>query len=88
MDFSGQLFRITEINHFCFVVAMSDLVHDVETIHCLCYLLTASGNLFRNMSDAREVADCSFLGITHISKKISMCLQQLINVKYRLIIMH
>ena len=31
---------------FFFVVAMSDLVHDVEAIHGICKLLTASGNLF------------------------------------------
>ena len=35
------------LNHyFCFAVAMSDLVHDVEAIHGLCWLQTASGNLF------------------------------------------
>ena len=32
---------------------------------CLCLLLTASGNLFRNMKDS------SFLGLTHMSDKIS-----------------
>ena len=31
---------------FCFVVAICDLVHDVETIFHLYYVLTASGNLF------------------------------------------
>ena len=31
---------------FCFVVAICDLVHDVETVFHLYYLLTASGNLF------------------------------------------
>ena len=36
----------------CFVVAIFDLVHDVEAIHDLCYLLTASGNPFCNVSDA------------------------------------
>ena len=45
-DFSGQFFRILEIIIFCFVVAIFDLVHDVETIFHLSYLLTASGNLF------------------------------------------
>ena len=30
--FSGQFFRIFEIKLFCFVVALSDLVHDVEAI--------------------------------------------------------
>ena len=44
--FSGQFFRIFEIIVFCFVVAICDLVHDVETIFHLSYVLTASGNLF------------------------------------------
>ena len=39
-------FRIFEIIIFCFVVAICDLVHNVETIFHLSYLLTASGNLF------------------------------------------
>ena len=43
-DFSGQFF-IFEIIIFCFVVAICDLVHDVETEFHLSYVLTASGNL-------------------------------------------
>ena len=39
-------FPIFEIISFCFVGAIFDLVHDVETIHGLSNLLTASGNLF------------------------------------------
>ena len=31
-------------------------MHNVEGIHDQCYLLIASGNLFRNMSNARETA--------------------------------
>ena len=31
---------------FCFIVAICDLVHDVETIFHLSYVLTASENLF------------------------------------------
>ena len=31
---------------FCFVVAICDLVHDVETMHDLCQLLKASRNIF------------------------------------------
>ena len=46
-------------------------MHDVETIFHLIYLLTAPGNLFWNVSDARETANCSFTGITNISEKIS-----------------
>ena len=34
--FSGQFFHIFEIKLFYFVLGMSDLVHDVETIHGLC----------------------------------------------------
>ena len=57
---------------FCFVVALCDLLQDVETIFYLPNVLTASGYLFfLNMSDARETANCSFTGITHISEKIS-----------------
>ena len=42
-----NFFCIFEIIIFCFVVAICDgLVHDVETIFHLSYLLTASGNLF------------------------------------------
>ena len=33
-------------NLFCFVVAISDLVQDVEVVHGICKLLTASVNLF------------------------------------------
>ena len=64
---------IFEIVIFCFVVAICDLVHDVGAIFHLSYVLTASGNLFRNMNDARETANCSFTGITHISEKFSRC---------------
>ena len=39
-------FCISEITIFCFVVPICDLVHDVETIFHLSYVLTASGNLF------------------------------------------
>ena len=35
-----------EIIIFCFDVALCDLVHDVETIFHLSYVLTASGNVF------------------------------------------
>ena len=41
-----NFFRIFEIIIFCCVVAICDLVHDVETIFHLSYVLTASGNLF------------------------------------------
>ena len=41
-DFSGHFFSIFEIISFCFVVAICDLVHDVETIFHLSYVLTAS----------------------------------------------
>ena len=41
-----NFFRIFGIFFFCFFVAICDLVHDVETIFHLSYVLTASGNLF------------------------------------------
>ena len=40
------------------------------------------------MSDARETANCSFPGITHISEKISRCCYQLTRAKYSNHIMH
>ena len=33
-------------NYFCFVVAISDLVHAVDAMYGLPRVLTASGNLF------------------------------------------
>ena len=63
-----NFFRIFKILFFHFVVAIFDLVHDVKAMHGLCKLLTASGNLFLNMSDASETAICSFKGIFHISE--------------------
>ena len=71
--FSVQFFRFFKSIFFGLLVATCDLVHDVETIFHLPYLLLASGNLFWNMSDARETANCSFTGITHISEKIFRC---------------
>ena len=41
-----NFFRIVKIIIFFFVAAICDLVHDVETIFHLSYVLTASGNLF------------------------------------------
>ena len=39
------------------------------------YSVPASGKVvfFRNLSDARETAICSFTGIAHISEKIVRC---------------
>ena len=34
--FKGQCFQIYEIIFFCFVVAIFDLMHDVEDKHDLC----------------------------------------------------
>ena len=45
-DFSGHFFRNFEIIIFCFVVAICDLVYDVESILYLSYVLKAYGNLF------------------------------------------
>ena len=55
-----NFFCIFEIIIFCFVAAICDLVHNVETIFHLSYVLTISGNLFCNISDARETANGSF----------------------------
>ena len=41
-----NVFHIFEIIIFCFVVAICDLVYDVETIFHLSYVQTASGNIF------------------------------------------
>ena len=41
-----NFFIFFKIIIFYFVVAICDLVHDVETIFHLSYVLTASGNLF------------------------------------------
>ena len=79
---------------------ISDLVHDVEAIHGPFYLLTASANLFQNMSDARETviyknmsdvrgtANCrGFMGITHIQKQCQKLLA-VQEVKRSIHIMH
>ena len=55
------------------IIAMSDVVHDVETIHGLFRLLTTPENLFWNISEPREIENCSLPGITHISGKVSNC---------------
>ena len=44
--FLGTGRTLTEIIIFCFVVAICDVVQDVETIFHLSYVLTPSGNLF------------------------------------------
>ena len=54
-------FLRTRLKLFCFVVAIFDLVHDVETMHNLCELLTASGNLFRNMSLELALSQASLI---------------------------
>ena len=41
-----NFFVLFEIIIFCFVIAICDLVHNVETIFHISYVLTASGNLF------------------------------------------
>ena len=40
------------------------------------------------MSDAGETAICSFMGISHISEKISRCCLQLSDVNYSLHVVH
>ena len=51
-----NVFVFFKLLFFCFVVAIFDLVHHVEAIFHLPCLLTACGNLFSNMSDARKTA--------------------------------
>ena len=68
-----NVFHIFEIISLCFVVAVFDLLPDVDAIHDLYLLLLTSGKLFCNTSNARETANCSFTGITCISKKTSRC---------------
>ena len=51
-----------------FFIVLFDLVHNVEAIHDLFYLLTAAGNSFWYISDVHETANCSFTGISHISE--------------------
>ena len=41
-----NVFVFLRLLFFVFFVAICDLVHDVETIFHLSYVLTASGNLF------------------------------------------
>ena len=41
-----NFFVFERLLFFCCVVVICDLVHDVETIFHLSYVLTASGNLF------------------------------------------
>ena len=52
-EFCCKLFRIFEIKLLCFVVAMSDLVHDVDAMHDLCYrsILTSDGSKVRRVYD-------------------------------------
>ena len=45
---------------FCIDAALRDPVHNVETGFQLCLLLTASGNLFWNISDARKTTNLQF----------------------------
>ena len=73
-----------EFKSLCFHVVY--LVHDVRTIHGLCYLLPVSGTLIRIMGDSRATANCSFADFffLYISEKISRCCSQLRKVKYRL----
>ena len=41
-----NVFVFLRLLFFCFVVAICELVHDVETIFNLSFVLTVSGNLF------------------------------------------
>ena len=52
-------FRIFEIKWFCLVVAIRDLVHDVEAIHGLPQLLTTFLKPFLSDSCETEVCEAS-----------------------------
>ena len=54
---NDHFFRILEIKSFYFVVAICDLVQDVETVKGIFQLLTAFENLFKNMIDAFEIVN-------------------------------
>ena len=49
-------------------------MHAVEAMYCIPKVLTASVNVFLNISDTRETVICSFTGITHVSEKVSIYL--------------
>ena len=53
----GNFFIFLRLLFLALLLLTGDLVHDVETIFHISYVLTASGNLFRNMSDAHETAN-------------------------------
>ena len=53
--FCGHYFG--QICNFCFDVAICDLVHDVETVHGICSLPTASRNHGRDTSDAHKLSE-------------------------------
>ena len=75
-------FRILDFFKFIFALLLDtcifDLVHYVDAIFHLPWLLTAYGNIFLNLSDARETANCSYTGITHIL--ISRCCLTAVNI--------
>ena len=70
---SGQFCIFCEFKYFCIVVAISDLVHNVETRFHLFKLSTAAGNFFLLTNNAEKLQFCSFPVITHISENISRC---------------
>ena len=69
--FSGQLFHIFDSIYYCFLVAICNLVYNVEAIFHLHELLIAIENIFLNVSDVCTTAICSFTFIIHTSEKIS-----------------
>ena len=67
----GHFFQNFEINFlFCIVVALFDLVHDVETIFHLRSMLTASGNLSEIcVSVMPDKLQCAVSQASHIFQK-------------------
>ena len=64
------IFSFYPISFACFVVAIYDLVHSLDTVFYLCYKLTASVIHFGDMIDARKPASGNFPGIIHSSDAV------------------
>ena len=56
---------------FCFVVAIFDLVHDVQAMHDPMLSANSIWKYFLKYECCQ--ANCSFRSISHISEKISRC---------------
>ena len=50
--------------------AIIDIVQDIKPVLGLCFTANYNLNIFRNMSDARLTAKCSFQSTIHIQFKV------------------